>query len=144
MRRIISTDTCRFNHGAEKVFYAVADVTGYKNWWSKNVKVLVLESNVNFIGSKVEVSASGGRFRCEIVSVKKPFEVRVRYYAGVQKGEGNWTIIPESDSVTGLTYSIDLEPNGFIPRFLSNFINYSKIHSNAMKEMFTGLDKYLS
>ncbi len=105
---------------------------------------LVLESIVNFIGSKVEVSASGGRFRCEIVSVKKPFEVRVRYYAGVQKGEGLWTIIPAGDSGAVLTYSINLEPNGFIPRLLSNFLNFSKIHSNAMKEMFKGLDKYLS
>jgi len=144
MRRIISTDSCRINHSAKKVFYAVADVMVYKNWWSKKVKAEVLESNADFIGSKVEIRASGGWFRCEIVSVKKPFEVRVRYYAGVQKGEGIWTIIPAGDSGAVLTYSINLEPNGFMPRLLSNFLNFSKIHSNAMIEMFTGLDKYLS
>jgi ribosome-associated toxin RatA of RatAB toxin-antitoxin module len=144
MRRIISTDSGRINHSAEKVFSAVADVMVYNNWWSKRVKVEVLESNADFIGSKVEIRASGGWFRCEIVSVNKPFEVRVFYYAGVQKGEGIWTIIPAGDSGAVLTYSINLEPNGFMPRLLSNFLNFSKIHSNAMKEMFTGLDKYLS
>jgi ribosome-associated toxin RatA of RatAB toxin-antitoxin module len=144
MRRIISTDSCRINHSAEKVFYAVADVMVYKNWWNKRVKVEVLESNADFIGSKVEIRASGGWFRCEIVSVKKPFEVRVFYYAGVQKGEGIWTIIPAGDSGAVLTYSINLEPNGFMLRLLSNFLSFSKIHSNAMKEMFAGLDKYLS
>ena len=144
MKKIISADSCRLNHSAESVFNAVADVMVYKNWWSNNVKVKVLESSSNFIGSRIEIRASGGWFRCEIVSVNKPYKVRVRYYAGVQIGEGIWTNEKTGDSDTKLTYSIKLEPFGFIPRFLSNFINFSKIHSKAMKEMFVSLDRYLS
>lgn len=120
MRRIISNDSYKLNHNTEKVFNAVADVTVYKDWWSKNVKVKVLESKDDFIGSRVEIRTSGGRFRCEVVSVKNPSEVRICYYDGVQTGEGIWTIIPEGEFGTLLTYSINLEPNGFIPRFLSN------------------------
>lgn len=143
MKRIVSKDTIILNHSAEKVFYAVADVTVYKDWWSRKVSVNVLESKESFTGSKVEVSASGGRFRCEIVSAVKHSEVRVKYYDGVQTGEGIWTIEEISDSKTRLTYSINLEPNGFIPRLLSNFMNFSGMHSKSMKEMFEGLERYL-
>ncbi len=116
MKRIISSDTCKLNHSAEKVFNAVADVSVYKDWWSKKVKVDVLESNDNFIGSKVEIRASGGWFRCEVVSANKPVEVRIKYYEGVQLGEGIWTLEKMGENETVLTYSINLEPNGFMPR----------------------------
>lgn len=144
MRRIFSEDSYKYKHSVEKVFNAVADVTVYKDWWSKKVKVNILKSTDNFTGSKVEIRASGGWFRCEIISVNKPNEVRVQYYEGVQKGEGIWSLKKTGESETVLTYSINLEPNGFIPRLLSNFINFSKMHSKAMKEMFLNLESYLS
>lgn len=144
MRRILSEDFYKYNHSSEKVFNAVADVTVYKDWWSRKVKVDVLESADNFIGSKVEIHASGGWFRCEIISVNKPNEVRVLYYEGVQKGEGIWRIEKTGESETLLTYTINVEPSGLMPRLLSNFLNFSKIHSKAMKEMFVNLESYLS
>lgn len=144
MRKIISVDSCKLNHNAEKIYEAVSDVSVYKDWWSKNVKIKVLHISDNCIGSKVEIRASGGWFRCEIVSVNSPKEVAIKYYEGVQKGMGIWKIEKTGENESIVTYSIELEPVGFIPRFLSNFINFSKIHSKAMKEMFVSLERYLS
>lgn len=144
MKRIISYDTYKINQSPDKVFQAVADVTVYKYWWSKKVKVNVLESTEDYVGSKVEIYASGGWFRCEVVSVNKPFEIRIKYYEGVQLGEGIWIMDKTGENETALTYSINLKPNGFIPGLLSNFLNFSKIHSRAMKDMFHNLDNYLS
>lgn len=144
MKRIISSDSCILKHSAEKVFDAVSDVTVYKDWWSSNVKIKVLNAKAERTGSRVEIRASGGWFRCEIVSVSKPDEVRIKYYEGVQLGEGIWKVEKTGENETMLTYDINLEPNGFMPRLLSNFINFSKIHSKAMKGMFAGLDRYLS
>ena len=143
MRRIISTDSYRLKFSAERVFNAVSDVSVYKDWWSRKVKIKVLNMTEELAGSRVEIRASGGWFRCEIVSVMRNSEVRVKYYEGVQTGEGIWNLEKAGDEETNLTYSINLEPNGIIPGVLSNFINFSRIHSNAMKEMFAGLEKYL-
>ena len=144
MKRIISSDSCKLNHSAEKVFDAVSDVTVYKDWWSSNVRIKVLNAKEGRVGSQVEIRASGGWFRCEVVSMNKPDEVRIKYYEGVQLGEGIWKVEKTGENETVLTYDINLEPNGFVPRLLSNFINFSKIHSKAMKGMFSNLDKYLS
>lgn len=144
MKRIISSDSCILKHSAEKVFDAVSDVTVYKDWWSSNVKIKVLNTKAERTGSQVEIRASGGWFRCEVVSVSMPDEVRIKYYEGVQLGDGIWKIEKTGENETMLTYDINLEPNGFTPRLLSNFISFSKIHSKAMKGMFAGLDRYLS
>ena len=96
------------------------------------------------VGSQVDIRASGGWFRCEVVSVNKPNEVRIKYYEGVQLGAGIWKVKKTGENETMLTYDINLEPNGFMPRLLSNFVNFSKFHSKAMKGMFASLDRYLT
>lgn len=144
MRKIISADSCRLKHSADKIFEAVSDVSVFKDWWSKNIKIKVLHISENRIGSKVEIRASGGWFRCEVVSVSPPNEVIIKYYEGVQKGEGVWKIRKAGDDESVVTYSIELEPVGIIPRFLSNFMNFSKLHSKSMKEIFQSLNEYLS
>jgi ribosome-associated toxin RatA of RatAB toxin-antitoxin module len=143
MKKIISADTCILKYEPELIFDAISDVTVYDKWWSKNVKIKVLQYNDNRIGSKVEVHALGGWFRCEIVSTSPPNEVRIKYYEGVQKGLGIWTIEKTGDNKSILTYSIDLEPVGLFPGFLSHIMNFSKIHSKRMEEMFESLDTFL-
>lgn len=144
MKRIISNDVYISRHSPEKLFAAVSDISTYHKWWGNKVKVKIIEKTENKIGSKVEVRASGGWFNCEILSMTPFTEVRTKYFAGVQKGEGVWKIEKLNENETKLSYSIDLEPNGIIPRFLSNFINFSKLHSSAMEDLFSGLEEYLS
>ncbi|HMV78159.1 MAG TPA: SRPBCC family protein [Leptospiraceae bacterium] len=144
MRRIIADDSAVFSFSPEKVYSAVSDMSTYEKWWGKKVKVKVLELSPQGVGSKVEVHAVGGWFRCEIISLKPFEEAGILYYDGVQKGKGIWSIEKLGAGKTKLSYSIDLEPNGFVPRFLSNFMNFSKLHSQAMKDLFSGLENFLA
>ncbi len=143
MRRIIADDSSVFRYSPEKIYSTVSNMSTYEKWWGKKVKVKVLEITADGIGSKVEVRAVGGWFRCEIISLKPPEEIGILYYEGVQKGKGIWRIEKRGEKDTKLSYSIDLEPNGFFPRVLSNFLNFSKLHSKAMKDLFWGLENYL-
>lgn len=144
MKKIISVDFCKLNYKPELIFDAISDVTVYKEWAGENVKVEVLYDSDKRVGSKVEIHALGGWFKTEIISMNPPNEVRIKYYEGVQKGEGLWKIENAGNNESILTYSIDLEPVGFLPRFLSEFMDFSKMHSKAMMDMFQNLDKYLS
>ncbi len=144
MTKIISSDSRVFNYKPELIFKAVSDVTEYEKWWSKKVKITVVETYENLTGSKVEIKAFGGWFRCEIVSVIPFKEVKIKYYDGVQLGDGIWKLGTDEKGSTKLTYEIELVPNGFIPKLFSFIVDYSKIHSKAMIEMFDGLDDYLS
>jgi ribosome-associated toxin RatA of RatAB toxin-antitoxin module len=143
MRRIISNDKYLYKHDPEKIFDAISDFRFYSQWWGKKVHVKLIQVTENKIGSRVEVHASRGWFRCELVSLLPFEEVRIKYYEGVQSGEGIWKINRLEDGKCELIYSIDLEPKGLLPRFLSNYINFSKIHSKAMLGLFEGLEKYL-
>ena len=144
MKRIISNDKYVYKHDPEKIFDAISDFRVYSQWWGKDVKLKLILVTENKIGSQVEVRASGGWFRCELVSLTPFEEVRIKYYEGVQSGEGIWRINRLDNGNSELVYSIDLEPKGLLPRFLSNFINFSEIHSKAMLGLFEGLEEYLS
>jgi len=43
-KRIISSDSCILSHSADKVFDAVSDARVYKDWWSSNVRIKVLNA----------------------------------------------------------------------------------------------------
>ena len=44
----------------------------------------------------------------------------------------------------GNVFKIRRSFEALIPRFLSDYINFSKIHSKAMLGLFEGFEKYLS
>ncbi|MCE1165054.1 MAG: SRPBCC family protein [Bacteroidetes bacterium] len=143
MRKIICRDFVRLDHETADIFNAVADVNTYKNWWGKKVKVKVLESKPGFIGSKIEIKSSGGKFYCEIVDVIPLRHVVVNYYKGVVRGKGIWIVDCVTDSGCALHYNIDLVPHGIIPRLLSNFMNFPAMHSRTMNGMFENLKLFL-
>ncbi len=144
MRKIICRDECELDHCSADVFKAVADVGTYKDWWGGKVFVKVIERKEGYIGSKIEVKSNGGKFFCEIADFIPDRHVIVNYYKGVVRGKGIWIIDCEPDNKCRLHYNIDLVPHGFIPRLLSNFMNYSSMHSRTMDTLFTNLEKYLA
>lgn len=144
MRRIKANDCAKLEGSVEKIFDIISDVRTYPNWWPTSVKVKVLEHKDDGLGSKIEVRAAGGWFRCTITSVDKPTKIGIQYYDGVQKGEGWWTITKIDENLVQVCYTIDLEPYGFVPRILSNFLDFSKIHSNLMKDIYKKIQYLLS
>lgn len=143
MRKIVCRDSCELEHDVRKVFAAVSDVGAYEHWWPESVKIKVLSRSEKLSGSKVEIRSSGGMFRCEIISVAADKEVTVNYYGGVLRGSAVWLIEKKTDNSCRLHYNLDLVPHGFLPELLSNFFDFSAIHSRTMINMFSGLKNYL-
>jgi len=44
---------------------------------------------------------------------------------------------------TRACYRIDLEPHGWLPRLVSHFLDFSKMHSRSMGQVFDGLATWL-
>jgi ribosome-associated toxin RatA of RatAB toxin-antitoxin module len=143
MRRIKATDYREYPFSPELIYETLKDVSGYKNWWPKGVKVKVLEETLNGLDSKIEVWASGGWFRCKTTAFNPPNRVNIQYYAGVVKGESYWSIELLENGMTKVGYIIDLEPHGILPRLVSNVINISTIHSLQFKRVLRNLHIHL-
>jgi hypothetical protein len=47
------------------------------------------------------------------------------------------------DDGTRACYQIDLEPQGWFVRLLSNWLDFGKIHSRSMGKVFDGLARWL-
>ncbi|XWX61461.1 SRPBCC family protein [Desulfitobacterium sp. AusDCA] len=143
MQHLSATDCKLYPYSYEKIYKVLSDLPGYAQWWPWGVKVKVLARNSNPMGEKIEVWASGGWFRCEICSLEPSKRVGIQYYQGVVLGETHWTITPQQDGQTKVCYTIDLELNGILPKFLGTFINFSRIHSFQFRRVLDSLDKRL-
>jgi hypothetical protein len=77
------------------------------------------------------------------VQVIRDREILIKYVDGVHRGTGRWTLEKVADG-TRACYQIDLEPHGWFPRLLSNFMDFGKMHSRSMEELFDGLEDWLS
>lgn len=144
MRRIIASDFLDYPFAPEMIYAVLADIPGYKKWWPWGVRVKVLKRTSEGIGSKIEVWASGGWFRCETTSLKPNERVDMTYYTGVVQGESYWSIEARDNGRTRVYYTIDLEPKGLLFRMLSEIINISAIHSWQFKRVLKNLYKHLS
>jgi hypothetical protein len=93
-------------------------------------------------GSRLEVHPHHSLLVCEVTRVVANSEIHIRYVQGVQRGTGVWTFEP-SDEGTRLCYRVELEPQGWIPRLLSHFVDFTAMHSRLMEKVFDGLEKWL-
>ncbi len=66
----------------------------------------------------------------------------IRYVEGVHRGTGRWTFEKVAEG-TRACYRIDLEPHGWLPRLVSHFLDFSKMHSRSMGQVFDGLATWL-
>jgi ribosome-associated toxin RatA of RatAB toxin-antitoxin module len=124
------------------VFAAVLDCESYPRWWPAQLRVQILRVTPDRVGSQIEIQPRGGRFVCEIARVAPDREIEIEYVEGVHRGAGRWTFEKLSDS-TRACYEIDLEPQGWLPRLLSNWMDFSELHSRSMAKVFDGLEEWL-
>lgn len=142
MRRTRAND-CRFlPFESARVFAALLDFDSYSLWWPAEFHVRALRSAAEHVGSRIEVRPWGGRFVCEIAEVVHDREIRIAYVDGVHRGTGVWTLekLPEG---TRACYRIDLVPHGWLVRLLSNLLDFGKMHSRSMAQVFDGLEDWL-
>ena len=142
MRRIQVTDCRTLAFPPAQVFAAVADLENYPRWWPAELKVRLLTVTPDGIGSRLEAHPHHSLLVCEVTRIVPNNQIHIRYVEGVQRGTGVWTFEP-SDVGTRLCYRVDLEPQGWFPRFLSNFRDFTAMHSRLMERVFDGLEKWL-
>lgn len=73
---------------------------------------------------------------------REALRVATDYVEGAHRGAGVWTM-ERAEGGTRLSYSVDLEPYGLLARLLSNFLDYRRLHSAGMREIFRNLESYL-
>ena len=142
MRKIKAEDTAVIASAPNQIWQAITDFSSYTKWWPSSVNIVVRRTAPELVGSQVQLKPYGGRaFVCEVESIREGAEMRLRY-SGVYRGTGVWTII-EGAGNCRVTYRVDLEIADPLMRLLSYIVSIPRLHSNLMKEVFTGLAGYL-
>jgi ribosome-associated toxin RatA of RatAB toxin-antitoxin module len=142
MRHTQATDCRSLSFDVAVVIAALLDFESYPRWWPAQLRVRVLQVMPDHVGSRIEIRPFGGRFICEIGQVVPNQEILIRYVEGVHRGEGRWTFEKLAEG-TRACYQIDLEPQGWLPRLLSNWMDFGKMHSRSMEQVFDGLEGWL-
>jgi hypothetical protein len=81
-------------------------------------------------------------FTCEARQVTPDREILICYVGGAHRGTGRWTFEKLTEG-TRASYRIDPEPQGWLPRLLSNWMDFGKMHSRSMAKVFDGLEEWL-
>jgi uncharacterized protein YndB with AHSA1/START domain len=142
VKRIQANDCRTLPFDVTTVYAALIDFENYPKWWPADLRLRVLATTVDLVGSRFEVRPTGGSFVCEVAQAVTEKELVIQYVDGLHRGTGIWTLERTPDG-TRLCYQIDLEPQGWLPRFLSNFMNFAGMHSRGMERLFDGLEGWL-
>jgi ribosome-associated toxin RatA of RatAB toxin-antitoxin module len=126
-----------------RIWQAITDFSSYQKWWPASVRIVVRRVTPELLGSQVEIKPYGGRaFLCEVESIRDGAELRLGY-SDVYRGFGVWTIA-ESGSSSRVVYRIDLEVADPFMKLLSYIVSIPRLHSKLMREVFSGLEGYLT
>lgn len=142
MRRTRATDCRTLPFDVDVVSAALLDCANYPRWWPVQLRVRVPHLMQDAVGSRIEIRPRGGRFICAIAQVVPNREIRIEYVEGVHRGTGRWTFEKLAEG-TRACYQIDLEPQGWLPRLLSNVLDFGNMHSRSMVKVFDGLESWL-
>lgn len=142
MKTISSLDQKVLNFKIEQVFDVISDFSTYSEWFPNSIKLEVLNSNKEKVGSLIKISIGIVSFQCELMRINKNKEIIV-HYTGSYEGNGIWYFL-ETGKGTKLMYEIDLEIKNPIVKVLSLFVNVTGIHSKMMSNIFQGLEQYLN
>jgi ribosome-associated toxin RatA of RatAB toxin-antitoxin module len=143
MKPIRANDCHTVPFKVAEVFQAVLDFSSYSRWWPPQLRMRVLRTTTDFVGSQVEVRPRGGRFVCEIAQVIPEREIVIRYVDGLHRGLGTWSFEEQSEG-TRICYQIDLELQGWLLRSLSHVMDFGRLHSQQMEGVFDGLESWLA
>jgi ribosome-associated toxin RatA of RatAB toxin-antitoxin module len=143
MKPIRANDCRTVPFNVAEVFQAVLDFSSYARWWPPQLRMRVLRMTPDFVGSQVEVRPRGGRFVCEITQVIPEREIGIRYVDGLHRGIGTWSFDQQSQG-TRICYQIDLESQGWLLRSLSHVMDFGRLHSQQMEQVFDGLETWLA
>ncbi len=128
---------------ATEVWPVLADFGGYSRWWPKSVRIRALSSDVELLGTEVEIQPVGGRpFRCRVEAVDVPKRIRMRYFGGFIEGFGEWRLEPLGPD-TRVIYRLEVNAHGWLVVLLGKMLDLAQIHSRSMQTILHSLNHAL-
>jgi ribosome-associated toxin RatA of RatAB toxin-antitoxin module len=143
MPKVTSKNIKLLNYPVPYVYRTLTDFASYPKWYPKPFKFDVLHLDSHAVGTTVAIE--NGRlvkWVAKITSFKPDELIGIDYIEGAWLGKTYWRF-EDRGGKTRLTLEIDLEINKPWLRFLSGFMNFSKLHSRQMNRVFTALEQYL-
>jgi ribosome-associated toxin RatA of RatAB toxin-antitoxin module len=143
LSEVTAKDIKYLNYPVSAVYRTLTDFASYQKWYPKPFKFEVLHLDSHATGTTVAIE--NGRlvkWVAKITAFEPDKLLGIDYIEGAWLGKTYWRF-SDSDGRTKLTLEIDLEINKAWLRFLSRFMNFSKLHSKQMRQVFTALEHYL-
>lgn len=143
MPKVISRDSVILAYPADYVYRTLTDFVSYSKWWPRAIRFHLKHLNPGIVGTTLDVqNGPFVKWESKISEFKTNRLLSIEYTAGAWTGITNWRF-ENKDGKTELTLDIDLDVNKSWLKFISFFINFSKIHSRQIKKVFANLSAYL-
>ncbi len=140
---IRATDEIIIPLPATEVWQVLADFGGYSRWWPKSVRIRALSSDVELLGTEVEIHPVGGRpFRCRVEAVDVPKRIQLRYYGGFIDGYGEWRL-QSLGQQTRVIYRLEAQARGWLVVLLGKVLDLGRLHSRSMQDVLQNLNDVL-
>lgn len=143
MTRVIAEDSVLLNYPADYVYRTLTDFASYSQWWPKKIKFRIVHLNPGVTGTTLEIQNTPlVKWKAVISGFKQSRLLAIDYTGGAWVGRTIWRF-EDGEGKSKLTLDIDLEVNKGWLRVLSKFMNFSRVHSKEIKEVFKNLNIYL-
>jgi ribosome-associated toxin RatA of RatAB toxin-antitoxin module len=144
MSRVIARDIKILNFPVDRVYRAFTDFASYPKWYPKPFKFDVLHLDSHAVGTTIAIE--NGRlvkWIAKITAFEPDKLIGIDYVNGAWLGKTQWKF-EDKEGKTKLTLEINLEINKPWLRFLSRFMNFRKLHSKQMHQVFDAMERYLA
>jgi len=143
MPQVTARNIKLLNYPVSYVYRTLTDFASYIKWYPKPFKFEVLHLDSHAIGTTVAIeNGKLVKWVAKITAFEPDKLLGIDYIEGAWLGKTYWRF-DEMNGKTKLTLEIDLEINKSWLRFLSRFMNFSKLHSRQMQQVFNALEHYM-
>jgi len=144
MGSLTSKDSHFFDFPVDYVYRTLTDFASYSKWWPHEIKFDIEHLNPEVVGTTINVqNGPFVKWKSRISAFKTNKLLAVDYVDGAWIGKTRYRF-EEKDGQTELSLELDLDINRAWLKFISIFLNFSKIHSKQIRHVFNNLDKYLA
>lgn len=143
MSKVTAKDIKFLNYPVGYVYRTLTDFASYQKWYPKPFKFDVLHLDSNAVGTTISIeNGRHVKWIAKITEFEPDNLLGIDYIEGAWLGKTYWRF-EDRNGKTKLTLEIDLEINKPWLRLLAKFMNFSKLHSKQMNQVFTALEGYM-
>lgn len=140
---VTAKDSKVIHYPIEDVYRTLTDFHSYSSWYPRPFKIEVLHLNANAVGTTLSIeNGKLVKWTAKISGFKPNNLIAIDYIEGAWLGKTFWRFESENGS-TRVTLEIDIEINSPWLRHLSKIMNFSKVHSKQMQQVFNALELYM-